>query len=165
MTSPPTYHGRVYLKNLPKWFTEQDLETWVTSLHLPAPSGSKMFKKQNADLGSAFLHWPKVTRGQIDTYVEHMNEQTLTFKKVQAEVSPATDVPNNVVPNNVAPPTEPPWRSHRKRTFPKATWLKNGGAAHRFLQGEGKKHSPVSWVFHEQWHNGGSKMSLLSRST
>ncbi len=175
-----TFHGRIYLKNLPKTWCEEDLEKWIVSLHLPAPSGSKMFKKPHADLASAFVHWKQVTQGQLDTFVEHLREQWLTFKQVHAEVSPATVdrveppatvdrvEPNNVEPpaeQNVEPPAEAPWRAHRKRTFAKATWLKNGEATHRFLQGKGKKHSPIPWVSHEQWHNGGSKMSLLSRST
>ena len=129
-----TFAGRLYLKNLPKTWDEQDLESWIVSLHLPKPSGSKMFKRQHADLASAFVHWAHVTKGQLDTFVEHLREHWLTFKKVHAEVSPATvdsvepaanppaDPP---APNVEAGPEEAPWRSQRKRTrVPTATRLK-----------------------------------------
>lgn len=120
MTSPLTYNGRVYCKNLPKWFMEDDVAKWITSLHLPAPASVKMWKKDQADQASAYVHWSKVTHGQLETYAEHMSREWLTFKQVFAQVSEPTQLPTASTPASthaqVAESLDTaPWRVHPKR--------------------------------------------------
>ena len=120
MTSPLTYTGRVYCRNLPKWWTEDDVSSWLTSLHLPAPASCKLWKKEHADQASAYVHWSKVTNGQLETYTEHMSREWLTHKQVVACVSAPTELPTASTPATThaqaADPLEnAPWRVHRKR--------------------------------------------------
>jgi len=57
-----------------------------------------VWKKQLADQASAYVHWSKLTEGQLQTYAEHMSREWFTHKQVEACVSAPTQLPTTSTP-------------------------------------------------------------------
>ena len=84
-------HGRLYARNLPLEMTEDDISQWVSSCAIPAPNSVKILK-HGLDVKSCYLHYSKVTEGQLSTYCEHLSGHWLAHKPT--EVSVALDMPH-----------------------------------------------------------------------
>ena len=129
-------HGRLYVRNLPHWWSWWDTARWVNSFHFPPVGFVKMFYGQ--DLASCYLHWTRVSRGQLLTYKEALENKVLddwrrdrrTIVKVtvdnygppQVPTPPAVPLPPEVPSNSSSSTTTDPSTSTRKRPL-EATWL------------------------------------------
>ena len=83
--------------------SEQQISDWVTKQMLPKPDAVGLLKAGH-DVRSIFLHWNKVTLGQLQTFCDHLTGHYLTHKPTSVVVSLDT-------------------RPRKRRA---ATWLKKG---------------------------------------
>lgn len=89
------FPGRIYCKNFPVQWEWTDVQEFVQGLSIPTPLWIHMHRK-GLDMRSCYLHY-KATKGQLDTYCEHLNKgHFLTHKQLQAEVS-VDDAPEETV--------------------------------------------------------------------
>ena len=90
----PHAYGRVYVRNLPKAWQNEDTKQWVQSKHLPEPADVAMFHKPRADCASAYITWMKATTGQLQTFCEQLRVDWLTHKQVEAVLALDVSSPN-----------------------------------------------------------------------
>ena len=80
------FPGRIYVKNLPVEWQWTDVVAFVETLSIPKPLWVHMHKG-GKDVTSCYLRY-KGTKGQLDTYCEHLNRgHFVTHKQLFAEVS------------------------------------------------------------------------------
>ena len=100
-------YGRVYVRNLPKAWQNEDTKQWIQSKHLPEPADVAMFHKPRADCASAYITWMKATTGQLQTFCEQLRVDWLTHKQVEAVLALDGDFQ----------PKSRPWRQQRPEPY------------------------------------------------
>lgn len=122
-----TLPGRLHLRNVPWEWEWLQVKQWIKGKHIPEPGFIKVFWGVD-NVASCYLHYPKATLGQLQTWAEHLSGHQLVPHKpskktkcvVAIDQGPTASGHKQQAPAAAASPAEAPPKKPRLLTYDEA---------------------------------------------